>query len=284
MKVTALITTLNEEDNLGACLEALTQNNHVFDEIIIIDSDSTDETVQIAARYDVPVISYQWDGTYPKKRGWVLKKIREGALKIKNDYIFFIDADEWVTKEFTTAISDIDERGAASGYFIRGQYAWRAANGKSIVLKYGLKNNKLALLDPQKIDFPIVDDLGAPAMGEIEGHYQPVLRDGYQDERIAQINAPIIHNAYQSADDWAARHDKYARWEAYMIKNNAYPLEPSRMRGILKALYRKMPARWAIAFLHSYIIKLGFLDGAAGYHFAVSRARYYKKVAHYLRA
>ncbi|NCO04474.1 MAG: glycosyltransferase family 2 protein [Alphaproteobacteria bacterium] len=266
--VSVLITVYNEAENLPRCLRAL-QN---FDEIIIIDSNSTDNTAAIAKEYGAHVICYQWDGQYPKKRQWCLDH-----LEIKYDFVFWVDADEVVTPDLISEIKNLSFDSA--GYFVKGQYIWLGQ-----ALKRGLKNNKLALFDRRKIYFPVVDDLDIKEMGEMEGHYQPILKPDYSDEKIEQLNAELLHYACDDRGAWERRHERYAIWEAAMIWRGAYPKDPSRGREFIKTIFRKTPRRDWIAFVHSYIYKHGFLDGKAGYDFARSRACYYRKVAVHLKA
>lgn len=265
INVTVIITTLNEEKRLPSCLNALKH----FDEIIVLDSDSSDDTKEVAINHNARYVNYNWDRKYPKKRQWALDN-----LDIKNDFVFFVDADEIVTAELIREIKSLDF--LAAGYFVKGQYVW---NGK--ILKHGLKNNKLALFNRHKIEFPVIDDLGIKGMGEIEGHYQPILKKPDSGEVIRQLKAPVIHDAY---DGWENRHQRYALWEAEMIKRDKYPKDPNSFREFLKRAFRGMPFRGFVAFVHSYIFKLGFLDGRAGFDFAISRMRYYQMVARELRA
>jgi glycosyltransferase involved in cell wall biosynthesis len=260
IRVSVLIVTLNEEERLPNCLAALQD----FDEIIVIDSGSTDKTVEIAKSFGANVETFNWNGKYPKKRQWCLDN-----LDIKNEYIFFVDADEIVTPELIQEIRTLDF--SAAGYFIRGKYIW---NNKR--LHYGLKNNKLMLFNRNKIGFPVVDDLDIDGMGEIEGHYQPIFRAGVSRETIYQLKAPLIHDAYEG---WEKRHKRYAVWESAMIRHNAYPAEVNAWREWSKGVFRNMPFRGFVAFIHSYIFKLGFLDGRAGFDFALSRMWYYKIVS-----
>lgn len=260
--VSVIITTYNEEHNMARCLTALKD----FDEVIVVDSNSDDQTKEISLQHGARVENYTWNGAYPKKRQWILDH-----LKTQNDFIFFVDGDEVLTPDIINEISCLDFN--AAGYFVKGQYVWF---GK--ILKHGLINNKLCLFNKNKIEFPVVDDLNINGMGEIEGHYQPVLKVQYQDEAIDQVNAPLLHYAYEGADNWRARHERYAQWEAKMIKDNAYPVDPVAMREFLKKTFRKLPFRGAIAFCHSYFYKGGFLDGRAGYDFAKSRMHYYQLV------
>jgi glycosyltransferase involved in cell wall biosynthesis len=261
---TVIITTFNEEENLGACLNALKD----FDDVIVVDSNSTDKTQEIATEFSAQVINYTWDRCYPKKRQWCLDH-----LETKYDFIFFVDADEIVTTKLIKEIKILDFQ--CAGYFVKGQYVWNDQ-----VLRHGLVNNKLCLINKNKIEFPVVDDLDIEGMGEIEGHYQPVLKPEYRYEKIKQLDHCLIHDAL---DGWEERHQRYAKWEAKMIKRKAYPKDPVPWRDKLKQIFRKMPYRNIVAFLHCYIFKLGFLDGRDGYDFAKSRARYYSLVSQALR-
>ncbi len=265
--ISVVIATHNEEYNLPRCLDALQK----FDEVIIFDSNLSDKTVEIAREYGARVEIFEWNGAYPKKRQYFLDNIQT-----KHDYIFFVDADEMITANVLKEIRQLDF--SCTGYFVKGQYNWR---GK--VLRYGLKNNKLALFDRRKIMFPVIDDVGVFCMGEMEGHYQPVLRQEYQREKIGALNNSLVHFAYEDQGKWIERHQRYAAWEAGMIKANAYPKEDHKLREALKYVFRHIPYRGFIAFVHSYILKFGFLDGRAGWQFARSRYQYYQMVANALK-
>jgi glycosyltransferase involved in cell wall biosynthesis len=166
--VSAIIVAKNEEANIGRCLEALSG----FDEIVIVDSNSQDATVKIARDKGARIFPFYWNGRYPKKRQWALENI-----DISHDWVFFVDADEVVTQKLSKSIKRIFENGTPRyvGYFIKGCYVWK---GK--LLSFGMTNNKLALFDRRYIEFPLVNDLDIPGMGEIEGHYQPVLKKALQ--------------------------------------------------------------------------------------------------------
>lgn len=234
--------------------------------MIVIDSNSTDRTVEIAQNHGAQIILYQWDGSYPKKRQWCLENIQT-----KSHYIFFLDADEVVTPTFTEKLKNL--KFDCAGYFVKSTYVWK---GK--ILHHGLMNNKLALFDKNKIEFPVINDLDIKGMGEIEGHYQPVLNSEYAHEKIGQIDQSILHYAYDDQEGWEDRHRRYANWEAAMIERGAYPKDPKVWREMLKTVFKHAPCRGVIAFIHSYIIKLGFLDGRAGFEFAQSRKHYYQMV------
>ncbi len=258
--VSVIVTTRNEAANIERCLAAL----HGFSEVIVVDSESDDETKKLAQAAGAHVVDFHWDGRYPKKRQWCLDH-----LTLKNDFVFFVDADEVLTPLLIEEIKNCPLD--CAGYFVKGRYV---LGGKP--LRFGLKNNKLCLFDRRKIVFPVIDDLDIEGMGEIEGHYQPVLKDGYEKEKIGALRAPLLHYAYDQG--WDARHQRYATWERAMNKKQSWPQDPVRGRETLKRIFRALPCRGIIAFLHCYIWKMGVLDGRSGLWFAASRYRYYRMI------
>lgn len=261
--VSVIVVTKNEERNLPACLEALER----FDDVWVVDSNSTDQTCTLAEKYGARVENFSWGGRYPKKRQWCLDH-----LPLKYEHVFFVDADEVVPPVLVDEIAELDWR--AAWYFVPGRYVF---NGRA--LKHGLRNNKLVLFDRGKIAFPVVDDLDIDGMGEIEGHYQPVLKPGYESEKTGQLRNALLHAAYENEQSWQSRHKRYALWEAGMNRKKAWPVDPQPWRQFLKTLFRAMPLRSVAAFIHCYIFRLGLLDGAAGYRFACSRAQYYRMIS-----
>jgi glycosyltransferase involved in cell wall biosynthesis len=260
--VTIIVVTRNEEARLARCLAALSD----FDEVIVVDSGSTDRTADIARLHGAQFIPHEWNGQYPKKRQWCLDHIQT-----RHDWIFFVDADEVVTRALCDEIRALDFK--AAGYFVKGQYFF---DGK--LLRFGLRNNKLVLIDKYKIEFPVIDDLGLPGMGEIEGHYQPVLKSGYESALLVQLESPLIHYAFDDAAAWNARHARYAAWERGMNARDAWPRDPVAGRALMKKIFRTMPCRGIVAFVHCYIVKGGFLDGVRGFRFAKSRYDYYRLI------
>lgn len=266
--VTAIVVTKNEEARIARCLEALSD----FDEVLVVDSNSSDATCDIAQKMGARVECFLWDGAYPKKRQWCLDR-----LELAHDWVFFVDADEIVTRNVVDEIAALfdAEQPTEAGFFIEAQYIWRGR-----LLHHGLKNKKLVLFDRRRVCFPVVDDLELPGMGEIEGHYQPVLKDGFVADVIGSLRSVMQHDACDDKQAWEERHWRYAFWEAGMKARDAWPKDPVVWRQKLKVIFRAMPFRDIAAFVHCYVFKLGVLDGVAGYDFARSRARYYQMIRH----
>lgn len=263
--ISVLITTKNEEKNILRCLKSC----EGFAESIVIDSHSEDKTVKIARDFGARTELYKWDGRYPKKRQWCLDN-----LTIAHDWVFWLDADEVLSTEIIDEIKRVFKNPPPeSGFFIRGQYVWKAQK-----LKFGMANNKIALFNCRKMEFPIIDDLDIEGMGEIEGHYQPVLKQGHKNAQIGQIKASLLHYAYEDEAAWEARHKRYAHWEAEMTKHGTLPEDPVPWRETLKKAIRTSSLRPHIIFFYSFIWKKGFLDGKAGLDFAKSRYRYCRMI------
>ena len=260
--VSVIVTVKNEENKIADCLAALKD----FDEIIVVDSQSQDRTKEIVASAGAQVIDFAWNRQYPKKRQWCLDN-----LTLKHNWIFFVDADEIVTKELAAEIKSVlPAPSYTSGYFIRARYLM---NGK--LLKYGLQNNKLVLFDRCRIEFPIVDDLDIPGMGEMEGHYQPVLKMKFNEQKLGSIKSYMIHDCIDDERAWVFRHQKYARWEQGMNEKNAWPEDPVPIRDLAKKILRRSNYRPQLVFFISYIVLGGFLDGVEGYKFAKKKKDYY---------
>ena len=94
--ITVIISVKNEALNLPSCLEKLKR----FNQIIVVDSGSTDATVSIAASMGAEVLQFNWNGKFPKKRNWTLQN-----ANILNQWVLFIDADEFVTEAFVNEVA-----------------------------------------------------------------------------------------------------------------------------------------------------------------------------------
>lgn len=256
--VSVIVVTRNEEKVLARCLHAL----EPFAEIIVVDSQSTDATADVARSFGAAVVPFSWNGLYPKKRQWCLD-----TLSLKHERIFFVDADEEVTPELCAEIAALDWM--AAGYFVKGTYV---LDGEA--LRFGLKNSKLCLFDRRRIQFPVMDDLDLDGMGEIEGHYQPVLKDGGV---IGVLKHALLHHALEDSMRWAVRHEGYAIWQKGM-QSRGKMRDIGVVRVAAKNLFQAMPMKPLAAFMHSYVWLGGFLDGRHGFRLALSRYRYYRMV------
>lgn len=267
--VSVVVMTRNEAANLPACLAALGR----FAQVFVVDSSSTDGTPDIAAAEGGVVVPFRWNGAYPKKKQWCLEN-----LPFATDWVLYVDADERLTPALVEEIAALMARGPeCAGYFIGGRPVFLGRR-----LRFGACNRKLALFDRRRARFPEVPDLDVASMWEVEGHYQPVL-----DGPAGRLRSHLWHADDKPLSAWFHRHNRYSDWEAALRSDGRMAAliareEPRRRR--LKRLLDATPLRPVAVFLHGYVLKLGFLDGAAGLHHALARAFYYWQVGVKMRA
>jgi glycosyltransferase involved in cell wall biosynthesis len=258
LNVSAVIFTKNESANIEQCIETLRD----FSEIYVIDSLSTDQTKELALKLGVSFIDYEWNGQYPKKRQWSLEQVN-----YKNDWILFVDADERVTNSFVSELREFlaNSKADYSAASIPIDYYFA---GKR--LKHGQRPRKTALLRIGKVNFPVIDDLTAEGMGELEGHYQPIIAG-----KIKNFRKAIKHNDNDPISTWMYRHINYAKWEAHLLMNPVTKIVVDSSKSGISAWFHKLPLRPFAFFIYSFFMKLGFLDGRAGFDYAFAKSWYY---------
>lgn len=261
--VSVIIMTKNEEKNIGKCLDSVKDFNQVF----VVDSGSEDQTCRIAAEKGAHVVQFKWNGKYPKKKQWSLEN-----LPFNYDWVLYVDADEEVYPALAEEIYKIMAIGPRhDGYFAKFDYVFL-----NKVLRFGHHVYKLAFLNRHKGKFLDYEDLDAANMWEVEGHYQPHITG-----TTAVLKYRMLHNDHDTLYHYFARHNRYSDWEAVLRMKgkiiNRGEAQPG-IRMALKMLFQRMPLKGLVAFIHSYVIKLGFLDGTPGLHFALARAFYYWQI------
>ncbi|NBD23593.1 glycosyltransferase family 2 protein [Paenibacillus glycinis] len=255
--------TKNEEKNIAKCIHSV----QLFDEVFVVDSGSSDNTAAIAEQLNALVVPFEWNGMYPKKKQWCLEN-----LPFRNDWVLYVDADEEVRPELAEEMMRVFQAGPqAMGYFVGYDYVFM-----NKVLRRGHQVYKLVLFNRHHGKFLDYDDLGASNMWEVEGHYQPEIAGKAQ-----LLQSKMLHFDHDSIFDYFSRHNRYSDWEATVrikgLLDNPKESQPY-IRVLQKKLFNKLPLKWLTAFLHSYVFKLGFLDGKEGFHFAFARAVYYWQV------
>lgn len=259
--VSVVVMTKDEEANIVKCLDSL----RGFDQVLVVDSRSSDATATLAAQWGAEVHEFVWDGRYPKKKQWCLDN-----LPFRNGWVLYVDADEELTEELRAEIARLDLSAARSeaGFFVGYDYVFAGRP-----LRHGLRVFKLVLLDRARARFPEVDDLDVENMWEVEGHYQPIL-----DGPVGRLSARMLHRDHSSLFHYFDRHNRYSDWEAHARGRDPAQGTQLRRRLLLQRLFERTPGRPLAIFLYSYVVQRGFLDGRAGFDFALSRAFYYWQV------
>jgi glycosyltransferase involved in cell wall biosynthesis len=266
--VSVVVMTKNEERNITKCLQALRDFNEVF----VVDSDSTDRTVEMATTLGARVVPFQWNKKYPKKKQWCLDN-----LPFSHELVLYVDADEVMTPKLAQEIAaslprfSTGAEGGAAAAFVGFDYVFC---GKR--LNYGHRVYKLALLQRSRTRFLDYNDLDVATMWEVEGHYQPQING-----TTFLLKHRLIHHDHDSLFHYFDKHNRYSDWEANLRVKGLLndPREANvGARSRLKRIFQVLPFKTPAIFLHSYILRFGFLDGKAGLNYALARAMYYWQI------
>lgn len=264
MKIDAavVILTKNEGRVIRRCIESVAD----FVDVFVVDSSSEDETRAEAVHAGARVISFEWNGVYPKKKQWALENLPTSC-----EWVLFLDADEQMTKELSAEIGSALSTPAIekfSGFDVELDYRFM---GKR--LKHGHKVFKRILIRRSESRFLPVDDLAVSNMWEVEGHYQPVV-----DGEVGKFKHPLVHDDVDPLYDYFARHNRYSDWEAYVANNPSSRMQAAQMRSMQGRLANGVPFKPLVFFIWSYILRLGFLDGRAGFDYAIAHAFYFWQI------
>ncbi|MGH7884209.1 MAG: glycosyltransferase family 2 protein [Thermodesulfobacteriota bacterium] len=256
LPLTVVILTFNEELNIEKCLNSVAD---YVNGIFIVDSYSTDKTLEIAKNFENVVIFQNKFETHSKQWLWALKN-----LPIKNDWIFGLDCDQTVTNKLWIELIDLFKNGVDNfdGLYIKRKYIFM---GKWI--KYGGFYPKylLKIFRKNKV---IVDS------NELVDHHF------FINGTTKLLENDIIEENYNenNLSFWTYKHIKYAeRFAVEFSKknehNNKLSLDGTPDQKIItnKTIFYKLPAflRPFLYFIYRYFIRLGFLDGRQGliFHF-----------------
>ncbi|WP_129839565.1 glycosyltransferase [Streptomyces sp. RFCAC02] len=258
LPIVVAIPTKNEAAGITATVRSVV--GHVA-AVVVVDSDSTDDTRALAKAAGAEVVPYVWDGRYPKKKQWILDHVHPGT-----DWVLFLDGDETASGELLAELRRIfldgrPVRPAAFdiplGYWFGGR---RLRHGYTIV--------KRALVDRRRVGFPEPDDLAAPGMGEQEGHYQPLA------DPVHRLRATIEHNDRDPVRTWFERHNRYSDWEAWLEAHPEVREQVRRAKTRQGQVFHRAPFKPLLSFGYAYVWRRGFLDGRAGLDHALAMSFY----------
>lgn len=259
-----VVPTLNESRNIDRCLRALRD----FEQVVVLDSASTDETQSKAAAAGVDVVEFRWNHQYPKKKQWALDN-----LPLRHDWVLFIDGDETpspsLIQELRHLFATPTNLSNFGGFDIDLDYAWCGRT-----LRYGHRVTKRSLVHRTRARFPELDDLEAPGMGEQEGHYQPIT-----DHTVGHLRQRITHFDHDPLSSWFQRHNRYSDWEAYLRTAPGVRQAVAAIRTPQGRLFDRVPFKPLVFFLYCFVIRRGFLDGRAGLDYALALAFYYWQIS-----
>ncbi len=261
--VSIIVPIKNEAGNLPRCLASIDW----ADEIFVVDSQSTDDSIDIARHHGAQVVQFEFNGTWPKKKNWALEN-----LPFRNEWVFILDADEVLPLEaeveFRKAIADAGE---LAGYWINRRFMFMGKwlrhayypNWNLRLFRHSLgRYEKLTEADTQSGD------------NEVHEH---VIVNG----PTGRLRCEMDHYAFPTVEVFVEKHNRYSNWEARVSAErrlagtdvNISSATVGRRRR-LKQFSQRLPFRPLLRFLYVYVWQKGFLDSREGYYFARLHAFY----------
>lgn len=259
--ISVFIPAKNERANLPACLESC----RFADEVIVVDSGSTDGTREIAAQFGAKVVDFVWNGQFPKKKNWALAEV-----PWRHEWVFILDADERITPTLAAELAEIAARPAGAaldGYYVNrcfwfiDGWLWHCGYYPSWNLRFF--RHRLGRYE----QFAGVSDTNS---GDNEVHEHVILQG-----QAGHLRGEMEHHAFPTIDVWIEKHNRYSNWEARLLASapgsatavNA-PIDAALARKRrLRHLASHLPFRPTLRFLYHYVWRRGFLDGYRGYIF-----------------
>ncbi len=229
IKLSVVIITFNEEKNIERCLKSVID---LADDILVLDSNSTDQTRNIALKYGARVIEQSF-------LGYVAQKNKANDLG-KYDYILSLDADEVLSEQLKNSIQEIKNNWQMDGYELK-----RLTNYCGHWVRYSgwYPDKKIRLFDRNK----------AKWIGE-SLHEKLVLNSG---SKKGNLNGDLLHYSYFSISDHLKQIDKFTDIQAKtLVESNQ---KPNFYHFFIKPIFK---------FFRDYVVKLGFLDGIYGFNIA----------------
>ena len=239
MRISVIVITKNEAASIARCLESVSW----ADEIIVLDSGSTDDTVSICREYTVHVHQTDWPGFGPQKN--------RALDRASGDWVLSLDADEWVTPALRDEIArivaqsqDVDafripRQSSFCGRFMRHS-GWWPDHVVRLFRRGGAKFSDDAV-------------------------HERVVVDG----KTGTLLTPLMHETFVDLEELLAKMNNYSTLSAQAMHRGG------KRSGLSKAV-----ARAAWAFVRTYFLRGGFLDGREGFMLAVATAEgtYYRYV------
>lgn len=259
MRPAVVLLSFNSEDTLGATLAAA---KRVSDEIFVVDSFSTDGTVELARSCGATVVQHEFEH-YGAQRNWAIDH-----LPISKSWQLHLDADELMDDQLVAAILALPDEPEHAGYFLPRYLRFLGRvlrhGGMSPTWHLRLFRTGAGRCEDRKYD----------------QHY--LLKNGTS----GKLQGAMIDDIRMPLSEWTTRHNRWADGEvaelfngetAGRVEPNAHG-NPAERKRYLRQKYQRMPlfARAFALFLYRYFCRLGFLDGTEGLIFWVLQTFWFR--------
>lgn len=232
--VTVVILTKNEELNIASVIE---NAKSVSDNILVVDSGSTDKTVELARENGAKVVFREWDNDFCAQRNFALERI-------DTDWVLYLDADERLNERLASDVKSVVESGKVAMYrFVRRNSAF----GRDF--KYGVlgPDSVIRLFPKDKVRW------------QDKVHERPV-----GDLPVITLNGYMKHYTYRTFEQYVQKMNQYSS-----IGAQNYYDKRKKVSVIGDFVFRP-----AFAFLKMYVLKKGFLEGWLGFVLCLNYANY----------
>ena len=264
MAYSILILTYNEEINIADCLDSVAW----ADDVVVLDSFSSDETCMIAESKGARVFQRKFDD-FGSQRNYALD-----SIDFKYDWVFHLDADERFNDELKDECERAISEDRKSAFFVPNRIIFL---GRWIRRCTQYPYPQIRLIKLGEVRFTKA------------GHGQ---KEDLVERGVGYINQPYDHyNFSKGIEDWISKHNRYSSEEA--IVANSIKVEPivrlfsrdsiSRKRA-LKSWFVRLPFRPWIKFVYLYLFKCGFLDGRPGFIYCQLQSLYESMICTKLRS
>lgn len=246
-KLLVAVLTKDEGPNIGACLDSVVP---LGCDVVVVDSGSTDETVSIAEEKGAEVVFHPFE-SIAQQRNWVLDRFGP-----RFDWILFLDADERISPGLAAELECLDAPGEDGpfGYYIDRHFYFLGRR-----LRHGrfAGNKVLRLLCPERSS--VLEQTRTLEYARVDGP-------------VSSLSCPMIHEDHKPLSEWIRKHDWYstreAEDEAAGMGSGAERVSENPVASFAHArVVRQIPPllRPFLIFFYSYFLRLGFLDGRAGF-------------------
>jgi glycosyltransferase involved in cell wall biosynthesis len=225
-EISVVIITLNEELNIERCLQSVRE---IADEIVVVDSFSTDRTEEICLKHGVKFSCHPFEG-YKEQKNYVISRA-------SNDHVLLIDADEALSEDLLASILSVKKQWTHDGYSFN-----RLNNycGQWIRHSGWYPDRKIRLFDRRKA-----------SVGGRNPHDEIVMIKG---STIKHLKGDLLHYTYLSVEDHIRQINRFTEIQARENMNRG------KMASYFSILFSP-----PFKFIRHYFFRLGFLDGYYGY-------------------
>ena len=268
LDLTVIILTYNEEIHIRRCLENVCP---IAKKVIVVDSPSTDRTVEICREFDnVEVVVHKYPGNQAEQFNWALDN-----LTIYTEWVLRLDADEFCTPGL---ISEMNEKLPSMPDDVSAVVLPLGRSFRGRLLKHGIvtgvKMIRLFRYGSVRYEQRLMDEHLKVLKGRTVD-----FKNMFVDDNLISIKAFIDkHNNYSNREAAMLLDAEYNLNDNNEINDNTELAKEVAAKRAQKVKYAKMPLYWRSLgyFIYRYIVKLGFLDGRAGFEWDFFQGLWYR--------